>query len=99
MRGKMCVQGAKTKKLMLWDDKLIYAPDLIKEFIVFYIRDKLFENEKATEFLKQIISDHVYSDLFYSPKTAANSKCYGSVKRLKAEFVCNVTNEFMKLIF
>ena len=99
MRGKMSVQGAKTKKLMLWDNKLIYAPDLIKEFIVFYIRDKLFENEKATEFLKQIVSDYVYSDCFINPKTTANSKCYGSVKRLKDEFVCNVTNEFMKLIF
>ena len=99
MRGKMSVQGAKTKKLMLWDNKLIYAPDLIKEFIVFYIRDKMFENEKATEFLKQIISDYVDSDCFINPKTTANSKCYGSVKRLKDEFVCNVTNEFMKLIF
>ena len=99
MRGKMCVQGAKTKKLMLWDDKLIYAPDLIKEFIVFYIRDKMFENEKATEFLKQIISDYVDSDCFINPKTTANSKCYGSVKRLKDEFVCNVTKEFMNLIF
>ena len=99
MRGKMSVQGAKTKKLMLWDNRLIYAPDLIKEFIVFYIREKMFENEKASEFLKQIISDYVYSDLFMSPKTAANTKCLGSVKRLKDEFVCNVTNEFMKLIF
>ena len=98
MRGKMCVQGAKTKKLMLWDDKLIYVPDLIKEFIVFYIRDKMFENEKGTEFLKQIISDYVDFDCFINPKPA-NTKCYGSVKRLKDEFVCNVTNEFMKLIF
>ena len=99
MRGKMSVQGAKTKKLMLWDNKLIYAPDLIKEFIVFYIRDKMFENEEATEFLKQIISDYVDSDCFINPKTTANSKCYGSVKRLKDEFVCNVTKEFMNLIF
>ena len=99
MRGKMSVQGAKTKKLMLWDNKLIYAPDLIKEFIVFYIRDKMFENEEATEFLKQIILDYVDSDCFIKPKTTANSKCYGSVKRLKDEFVCNVTKEFMNLIF
>ena len=98
-RGKMSVQGAKTKKLMLWDNRLIYVPDLIKEFIVFYIRAKMFENEKGTEFLEQIITDHVYSDLFYSPKTKADMKCLGSVKPLKAEFVCNVTNEFMKLIF
>ena len=99
MRGKMSVQGAKTKKLMLWDNKLIYVPDLIKEFIVFYIRDKMFENEKGTEFLKQIISDYVDFDCFINPKTTANSKCYGSVKRLKDEFVCNVTKEFMNLIF
>ena len=99
MRGKMCVQGAKTKKLMLWDDKLIYVPDLIKEFIVFYIRDKMFENEEATEFLKQIISDYVDFDCFINPKASRVTKCLGSVKPLKDEFVCNVTNEFMKLIF
>ena len=99
LRGKMSVQGAKTKKLMLWDNKLIYVPDLIKEIIVFYIRSQMFENEEGTEFLKQIISDHVYSDLMLSPKTAVNTKCLGSVKRLKDEFVCNVTKEFMKLIF
>ena len=99
MRGKMCVQGAKTKKLMLWDDKLIYVPDLIKEFIVFYIRDKMFANEKATEFLKQIISDYVDFDCFINPKASRVTKCLGSVKPLKDEFVCNVTNEFIKLIF
>ena len=99
MRGKMCVQGAKTKKLMLWDDKLIYVPDLIKEFIVFYFRAKMYENEEVTEFLKQIISDHVNSDLMLSPKTAMDLKSFLHVRKLRDEFVCNVTNEFMKLIF
>ena len=99
MHGKMCVQGAKTKKLMLWDDKLIYVPDLIKEFIVFYFRAKMYENEEVTEFLKQIISDHVYSDLMLSPKTAMDLKSFLHVRKLRDEFVCNVTNEFMKLIF
>ena len=99
MRGKMCVQGAKTKKLMLWDDKLIYVPDLIKEFIVFYFRAEMYENEEVTEFLKQIISDYVNSDLMLSPKTAMDLKSFLHVRKLRDEFVCNVTNEFMKLIF
>ena len=84
---------------MLWDDKLIYVPDLIKEFIVFYIRDKMFANEEATEFLEQIITDYVDFDCFINPKASRVTKCLGSVKPLKDEFVCNVTNEFMKLIF
>ena len=99
LRGKMSVQGAKTKKLMLWDNKLIYVPDLIKEIIVFYIRSQMFENEEGTEFLKQIIADYVNNDIDLNPKTRVNTKCLGSVKRLKDVFVCNVTNEFMKLIF
>ena len=99
MRGKMCVQGAKTKKLMLWDDKLIYVPDLIKEFIVFYFRVKMYENETVTDFLRQIISSYVHSGLMLSPKTAMDLKSFGHVKKLRDEFVYNVTNEFMKLIF
>ena len=99
LRGKMSVQGAKTKKLMLWDNKRIYVPDLIKEIIVFYIRSQMFENEEGTEFLKQIIADYVNNDIDLNPKTRVNTKCLGSVKRLKDVFVCNVTNEFMKLIF
>ena len=84
---------------MLWDNKLIYVPDLIKEIIVFYIRSQMFENEEGTEFLKQIIADYVNNDIDLNPKTRVNTKCLGSVKRLKDVFVCNVTNEFMKLIF
>ena len=99
MRGKMCVQGAKTKKLMLWDDKLIYVPDLIKEFIVFYFRAKMYENEKASKFIKQEIVNYVNSDLMLSPKTAMDLKSFLHVRKLRDEFVCNVTNEFMKLIF
>ena len=99
MRGKMCVQGAKTKKLMLWDDKLIYVPDLIKEFIVFYFRAKMYENEKASKFIEQEIVNYVNSDLMLSPKTAMDLKSFLHVRKLRDEFVCNVTNEFMKLIF
>ena len=99
MCGQMCVQGAKTKKLMLWDDKLIYVPDLIKEFIVFYFRAKMYENEKASKFIKQEIVNYVNSDLMLSPKTAMDLKSFLHVRKLRDEFVCNVTNEFMKLIF
>ena len=99
MRGKMCVQGAKTKKLMLWDDKLIYVPDLIKEFIVFYFRAKMYENEKVSKFIEQEIVNYVNSDLMLSPKTAMDLKSFLHVRKLRDEFVYNVTNEFMKLIF
>ena len=99
MRGKMCVQGAKTKKLMLWDDKHIYVPDLIKEFIVFYFRAKMYENEKASKFLEQEIVNYVNSGLMLSPKNAMDLKSFLHVKKLRDEFVGNVTNEFMKLIF
>ena len=34
-----------------------------------------------------------------SPKTAMDLKSFLHVRKLRDEFVCNVTNEFMKLIF
>ena len=101
LQGKMFVQGPKTKKIMFWNEKLIYVPDLIKEIIVFYIRSKLFADEEASKFFKNIIKDYTESELnlFFNPKTRVSCRCVGSLKGLKDEFIHNVVNEFMKLIF
>ena len=101
LQGKMFVQGSKTKKIMFWNDKLIYVPDLIKEIIVFYIRSKMFTDEEASKFFKNIIKEYTESELnlFFNPKTRVSPRCLGSLKGLKNEFIHNVVNEFMKLIF
>ena len=100
LQGKMFVQGSKTKKIMFWNEKLIYVPDLIKEIIVFYIRSKMFTNEELSKFFKNRIAEYTENvNLFFNPKTRVSPRCLGSVKGLKDEFIHNVVNEFMKLIF
>ena len=101
LQGKMFVQGSKTKKIMFWNEKLIYVPDLIKEIIVFYIRSKMFTDETISKFFKNIIEEYTESEvnLFFNPKTRVSCRCVGSLKGLKDEFIHNVVNEFMKLIF
>ena len=101
LQGKMFVQGSKTKKIMFWNEKLIYVPDLIKEIIVFYIRSKMFTDETISKFFKNIIKEYTESklNLFSNPKTRVSCRCVGSLKGLKDEFIHNVVNEFMKLIF
>ena len=100
LQGKMFVQGSKTKKIMFWNDKLIYVPDLIKEIIVFYIRSKMFTDEELSKFFQNIIEDYTENiNLFFNPKTRVSCRCVGSLKGLRDEFICNVVNEFMKLIF
>ena len=101
LQGKMFVQGSKTKKIMFWNEKLIYVPDLIKEIIVFYIRSKMFTDETISKFFKNIIEEYTESklNLFSNPKTRVSCRCVGSLKGLKDEFIHNVVNEFMKLIF
>ena len=101
LQGKMFVQGPKTKKIMFWNEKLIYVPDLIKEIIVFYIRSKMFTDETISKFFKNIIEEYTESklNLFSNPKTRVSCRCVGSLKGLKDEFIHNVVNEFMKLIF
>ena len=100
LQGKMFVQGSKTKKIMFWNDKLIYVPDLIKEIIVFYIRSKMFTDEELSKFFQNIIEDYTENiNLFFNPKTRVSCRCVGSLKGLKDEFIHNVVNEFMKLIF
>ena len=100
LQGTMVVQGSKTKKIMFWNDKLIYVPDLIKEIIVFYIRSKMFTDEELSKFFQNIIEDYTENiNLFFNPKTRVSCRCVGSLKGLRDEFICNVVNEFMKLIF
>ena len=99
LQGKMFVQGSKTKKIMFWNDKLIYVPDLIKEIIVFYIRSKMFTDEELSKFFINIIENYTENiNLFFNPKTRVSYRCVGSLKGLKDEFIYNVVNEFMKLI-
>ena len=100
LQGKMFVQGPKTKKIMFWNDKLIYVPDLIREIIVFYIRSKMFTDEELSKFFKNRIVEYTENvNLFFNPKTRVSPRCLGSLKGLKDEFIHNVVNEFMKLIF
>ena len=96
LQGKMFVQGPKTKKLMLWNEKMIYVPDLIKEIFVFYIRSQMFTNEKLSKFWIQKIEE--YTELPPKPKNWVSCRCLGSAKGLKEQFVYDVANEFMKLI-
>ena len=100
LRGNMFAQGPKTKKIILWNEILIFLPDLIKEILVFYIRSLLFANEDASELFRRKISAYVdkMDYLWYNPKTKLDARLIGRTKTLDEEFVHNVSKEFMKLI-
>ena len=98
LEGKMFAQGAKKKQIMLWNDKLLFLPDLIKEVIVFYIRNQMWED-----------GDHAGAEAFVEKVMNRNwtlqfenwipARLLASVRRLDDEFVFEVGKEFMKLIF
>ena len=93
LQGKMFLQGSKKKQIIVWNEKLTYVPDLIKEIIVFYIRSKLFADEEASKFFKNIIKEYTKNvNLFFNPKTRVSYRCVGSLKGLKDEFIHNVVN-------
>ena len=99
LQGRMVIQGSKTKKLMLWGDKLIYIPDLIKEIFVFYIRNQMFTDEKASKTLEQMLEDYSNMELSPDRKNWMSCYCLGSAKGLRKQFIYDVVKEFMKLIF
>ena len=95
----MFAQGPKTKKIILWNEKLIFLPDLIKEILVFYIRSLLFENEWASEWLIRKIEEYTQDDyVWFNPETKLDARLMARTKKLDEEFVHNVSKEFMKLI-
>ena len=99
LQGRIDIQGPRTKKLMLWNDKLIYIPDLIKEIFVFYIRNQMYTNEKVTETLKQMIHNFAYGEITSNPKQWLSCYCLRSAKIMREQYFCEVGKEFMKLIF
>ena len=99
LQGRMEIQGAKTKKLMLLNDKLVYIPDLIKEIFVFYIRAQMFTNEKLSKACEQMIHDYVYLEFPDDLKYCINGKCLVSAKKVREPYIYDVVKEFMKLIF
>ena len=84
---------------MLWNDKLIYIPDLIKEIFVFYIRNQMYTNEKVTETLKQMIYNYAYGELPSDSKQWLSCYCLRSAKLMREQYIYDVVKEFMKLIF
>ena len=99
LQGKMTIQGAKTKKLMIWNEKLIYIPDLIEEIFVFYIRNQMYTNEKVTEACKQMIHDYVELEFPLTLKECLNGKHLSSTKKFRESYIYDIVKEFMKLIF
>ena len=95
----MFVQGAKKYQTFIYNEKKVELPDLVKEIIVFHIRDKIWANEaEAKAFCGQI------ADNMSSARTAKERdgwlKSAGLIRRVRMlddEIIEKICKEFMKL--
>ena len=57
----MFVQGAKKYQTFIYNEKKVELPDLVKEIIVFHIRDKIWANEAEAKAFCGQIADNMSS--------------------------------------
>ena len=93
--GKMFLQGAKKHQMFICSDKRIFLPDLVREIIVFRIRDQMWKDEDGAEaFIEKVME---YNWTKKKQKDWINAGFLARVRRLDDETIEQICKEFMKL--
>ena len=98
IQGKMFLQGAKKHQMIICNDKKVFLPDLVKEIIVFHIRDQMWKDEDkaaAEAFMEKAME---YNFLHKKMKDWIDPGFLARVRRLDDEAIEPICKEFMKII-
>ena len=98
IQGKMFLQGAKKHQMIICNDKKVFLPDLVKEIIVFHIRDQMWKDEDkaaAEAFMEKAMK---YNFLQIKMKDWIDPGFLARVRRLDDEAIEPICKEFMKIV-
>ena len=96
--GKMFVQGPKKNQTLFCNGTLVLLPDLVKEIIVFHIRDQMWKDEDGPEgspFWEALIT---YNFQQTKTKDWIQVAFVRDVRKLEDEAIEKICKEFMKLV-
>ena len=96
--GKIFLHGPKKNLMFICNDKKVFLPDLVKEIIVFHIRDQMWKDgdRKATEAFTEQVLEYNFSQ--QKMKDWINAGFLAKVRRLDDEAVMPICKELMKMI-
>ena len=96
--GKIFLHGPKKNQMFICNDKKVFLPDLVKEIIVFHIRDQMWKDgdRKATEaFIEKVVE---YNFGVIKKKDLIDAGFLTKVRRVDDEAVMPICKELVKMI-
>ena len=96
--GKLFVQGPKKHQTLICNEKLVFLPDLVKEIIVFHIRDKMWKDEDGPAESPFWEAAMAYNLLRPKIKDWIQVTFLRDVRKLEDEAIEKICKEFMKLV-
>ena len=93
--GQMFLQGAKKHQMFICNEKRVFLPDLVREIIVFHIRDQMWKDEDGAEgFVEKVME---YNWRQKEIKNWINVGFSAKVRKLHEEAIDQICKEFMKM--
>ena len=95
----MFLQGPKKQQTFIYNEKKVELPDLVKEIIVFHIRDKIWTNEAEAKAFVEQISTNMFATQKAKERDGwlKSALLIARVRRLDDETIEKICKEFMKL--
>ena len=94
--GKMFLQGPKKHQMFICNNKRVHLPDLVKEIIVFHIRDQMWKDEDGAEAFIEKVMEH--NDHCKNKKDLISAGFLARIRKLDDETIEQICKEFMKMV-
>ena len=98
--GKLFLQGPKKHQMFICNDKRVHLPDLVREIIVFHIRDQMWKDEDGAAG-SAFFNGVVEYNLAKTDKTTKNwiqAGFLARIRKLDDETIEQICKEFMKMV-
>ena len=95
--GKMFVQGPKKHQMFICNEKRFFLPDLVREILVFHIRDQMWKDENGAEAFIEKVCEYNFSLNEKTTKNWIQARFLRRVRELDDETIEQICKEFMKM--
>ena len=98
--GKMFVQGPKKHQTLICNGKMVFLPDLVREIIVFHIRDQMWKDEDGaagSAFFNEVVEYNLAKTDKHT-KNWIQVRFLAGVRMLDDETIEQICKEFMKMV-
>ena len=98
IKEKMFLRGPKKHQTFIWKEKMVFLPDLVKEIIVFHIRDQMWKDgdRVAAKAFAAKAMEYNFGQL--KMKDWISASLVGNIRKLDDKTIETICKELMKII-